>query len=180
VISGSLPSGLTPDFYVSLIESAQIANARVFVDTSGDALRDGLKANPELIKVNRAEAEALLGRALTSNQEVAIAAREIIQGGAKSAAITLAKDGLVWVERRDRPAWMARPPGTDVVSTVGCGDATLAGFAYAAIQGIGGEGAIRLAAACGAANCAASAPGRINNAHVRALLPQIEVRKLTF
>jgi fructose-1-phosphate kinase PfkB-like protein len=63
---------------------------------------------------------------------------------------------------------------------VGCGDATLAGFAYAAIHGIDGENAVRLAAACGAANCAASAPGRINFANVQSLLPQIEVQKMSF
>ena len=137
-----------------------------------------MKANPDFVKVNRTEAEALLGTALKSSQETVEAAREIIQRGASSAAITLGKDGLVWVEHRDGPVWMARPPGANVISTVGCGDATLAGFAYAAIHGIDGENAVRLAAACGAANCAASAPGRINFANVQSLLPQIEVQEV--
>jgi 1-phosphofructokinase family hexose kinase len=179
-ISGSLPSGVSTDFYVSLIESARTQGGRVFVDTSGGALRESVKANPDFVKVNRTEAEALLGTALKSSQETVEAAREIIQRGASSAAITLGKDGLVWVEHRDGPVWMARPPRANVVSTVGCGDATLAGFAYVAIQGIDGENAVRLAAACGAANCAASAPGRINFANVQSLLPQIEVQKMSF
>ena len=68
----------------------------------------------------------------------------------------------------------------DVISTVGCGDATLAGFALAASQGTCGEQAIRLAAACGAANCVAFAPGRIEESKVLELLPKIEVRQLAF
>jgi 1-phosphofructokinase family hexose kinase len=180
VISGSLPSGISPDFYVSLIEAARNAGARVFIDTSGEALGESVKANPDLVKVNRAEAEALLGRSLKSRQETTEAAREIIRRGSSSAAITLGKDGLVWIEHRDGPVWIARPPSARVVSTVGSGDATLAGFAYAAIQGIVGEEAVRLAAACGAANCAASSPGMINFADAQRLLPQIEVQKMTF
>jgi fructose-1-phosphate kinase PfkB-like protein len=43
-----------------------------------------------------------------------------------------------------------------------------------------GEEAVRLAAACGAANCAASSPGMINFAEAQRLLPQIEVEKMTF
>jgi tagatose 6-phosphate kinase len=65
------------------------------------------------------------------------------------------------------------------ISPVGSGDATLAGFAYAAARGLGGEEALRLAAACGAANCVAPAPGRIELATVQALLPQIEIQQLS-
>ncbi len=178
-ISGSLPSGVLPDFYASIIKAARNVGAKAFVDTSGEVLRESVKASPDFVKVNRAEAEALLGRALTSSQEAARAAREIIQRGSSSAAITLGGNGLVWVEHRDGPVWIARPPNAKVISSVGCGDATLAGFAYAAIQGVGGENALRLAAACGAANCAADAPGRINFAIVQSLLPQIEVQEMS-
>jgi fructose-1-phosphate kinase PfkB-like protein len=66
----------------------------------------------------------------------------------------------------------------NVISTVGCGDATLGGFACAAARGIIGEEALRLAAACGAANCVAPAPGRIELAIVQSLIPQIEVQQL--
>jgi len=179
VISGSLPAGLGSDFYVALIEAARAAGARVFVDTSGEALRASSNARPYFVKINRAEAEVLLGRALTTIEEVARAAAEIVERGVGSAAITLGRDGLVWLERKGGPLWKAKPPHVNLVSAVGSGDATLGGFAYSAAQGIVGEEALRLAAACGAANCVASAPGRIELATVRALLPQIEIARLT-
>ena len=180
VISGSLPAGIGPDFYVSLIEAASAAGARVFVDSSGEALRESVNARPNFVKVNRAEAEVLVGRPLATTQEIAYAAAQIVERGAGSAAITLGREGLLWLERKNGPAWKAVPPRMNVISAVGSGDATLGGFACAAAQGLAGEEALRLAAACGAANCVAPSPGRIELATVRALLPQIEIQQVNF
>jgi 1-phosphofructokinase len=179
VISGSLPAGVGSDFYISLIAAARTAGATVFVDTSGEALRASSQAHPDFVKVNRAEGETLLGRPLATIEEIAAAAREIVARGAESAAITLGREGLIWKEAKDGPVWKATPPHMNAISAVGSGDATLGGFAYSAAQGIAGEEALRLAAACGAANCMASAPGRIEHATVRALMPQIDIQRLT-
>jgi 1-phosphofructokinase family hexose kinase len=180
VISGSLPAGLGSDFYVSLIEAARTAGARVFVDTSGEALRASTNARPDLVKVNRSEAETLVGRPLATVQEIARAAAQIVERGVGSAAITLGREGLIWLERKNGLARKAVPPRMNVISAVGSGDATLGGFAFAAAQGIAGEEALQLAAACGAANCVAPAPGRIELATVRALLPLIEIQQVNF
>jgi 1-phosphofructokinase family hexose kinase len=180
VISGSLPAGVGPDFYVSLIEAAGAAGAKVFVDSSGEALRASANARPDFVKVNRAEAETLVGRPLATAQEIAHAAAQIVERGVGSAAITLGREGLIWLEHKYGPALKVVPPRMNVISAVGSGDATLGGFAYAATQGMAGEEALRLAAACGAANCVAPAPGRIELATVRALLSQIEIQQINF
>jgi 1-phosphofructokinase family hexose kinase len=177
IISGSPPSGGGPEFYSSLIDAAQAASARVFVDSSGDGLRASAKASPEFLKINRAEAEALLGRPLKDGHEAVHGAMEIIENGAGSAAITLGADGMIWVESKHGPVWSARPPRLNVISAVGAGDSTLGGFACAAARGMIGEEALRLAAACGAANCLADAPARIDRATVESLIPQIEVQR---
>jgi 1-phosphofructokinase family hexose kinase len=177
-ISGRLPSAVTPALYSSLIEAARAAGIASFVDTSGEALRASLKAQPRFVKANRQEAEELIGEPLRTIQDAVSSAREIIGRGAASAAITLGGEGLIWIESENGPVWKAQPPPVTAISTVGCGDATLAGFARAATQEISGEEAIRLAAACGAANCSAVAPGRIEFATVQALLSRIEVQRL--
>lgn len=178
VISGSLPASVGSDFYVSLMEAARTAGARVFVDSSGEALRAAASARPDFVKVNRAEAETLVARPLATIPEVARAAAQIVERGVGSAAITLGREGLIWLEHKNGPVWKAVPPRMNVISAVGSGDATLGGFAFAAVQDIGGEEALRLAAACGAANCVAPAPGRIELATVRALRPQIEIQHI--
>lgn len=179
VISGRLPAGVPSSLYASLIEAARAARVESFVDTSGEALQESVKAKPRFVKTNRQEAEELIGQSLKTTEAAVSAAHEIIKRGASSVAITLGSEGLIWIESSNGPAWQAQSPPFKVISTVGCGDATLAGFARAATQGITGEPAVRLAAACGAANCSARAPGRIELATVRSLLSQIEVRQLS-
>jgi 1-phosphofructokinase family hexose kinase len=178
ILSGSLPAGLPTDFYVSIIETARAAGARTFVDTSGEALRATAAQQASFLKVNRAEVEFLAGRSLKGVEETVNAAREIIRRGPESVAITGGEEGVVWLEGPDGPAWRARPPRLQAISTVGCGDATLAGFAVATVRGMVGEEAIRLAVACGSANCVAAAPGRIEVATVQALLSEIEVEQV--
>lgn len=177
-ISGSLPAHVPADFYAKLIEAARAAGSKVFLDTSGDALRTGLEAKPDFVKPNRKESEALLGRPVRNAQEALDAAHELIRRGARSAAVTLGADGLVWLESKDGPAWSARPPRLNPASTVGCGDATLAGFAWAALQGHAGEKALRLAVATGAANCLAEFTARISADDVQSITPQVEVQCL--
>ncbi|MGB8541935.1 MAG: 1-phosphofructokinase family hexose kinase [Candidatus Acidiferrales bacterium] len=177
-ISGSLPPGLSGPFCGALVDIAKKAGSAVFLDTSGDALKTGLAVRPNFVKPNRKEVEVLLGRALPDLQTVVAAAREIISRGAGSVAITLGADGLVWLESKDGPAWLAQPPKLKAISTVGCGDTTLAGFAYAALQGLKGEEALKFATACGAANCLAEFEGRISPSDVQSLIPEVIVKSL--
>lgn len=178
VISGSLPAGVEPNFYAALIVIAKVRGSRVFLDTSGDALRAGLEAGPAFVKPNLEEAEKLLGRRLKNERAIVNAAHELIRRGAETAAISLGADGLVWVERKSGSAWFARPPRLKAVSAVGSGDATVAGFALAALKNMSTEPAIRLAVACGAANCLAKSPGRISRSDLKSLMPRIEVRRI--
>src|ERR1700689_3693246 len=178
-ISGSLPPGVPASFCGALVDIAKKAGSAVFLDTSGDALKAGLAARPSFVKPNRKEAEVLLGRALPDLQAVVTAAREIISLGAQGAAITMGTEGSVWVESKDGPAWFAQPSRLKAISTVGCGDTTLAGFAYAATRGLTGEEALRFAAACGAANCLAEFEGRISLSDVQSLAPKVSVKSLS-
>ena len=177
-ISGSLPPGLPADFFVQLIHVAMEAGSQVFLDTSGDALKQGIAAQPNFVKPNRKEVEVLLARALPDVPAVVAAAREIISHGAGSVAITLGAEGLVWLESKEGPAWFAQPPKLKTISTVGCGDTTLAGFAYGALRGLRGEEALRFATACGAANCLAKSEGRISPGDVENLVPKVTIKSL--
>ena len=93
-------------------------------------------------------------------------------------AITLGADGLIWKPSKTSPCWLAKPPKLEPISTVGCGDATLGGFAYAAQRNLNEEETVRMAAACGAANCLAQLAGQISESDVKKFLPQIEVRRI--
>jgi 1-phosphofructokinase family hexose kinase len=177
--SGSLPAETPPDFYASLIRIAQTAGAATFLDTSGEALAKSLAARPSLVKVNRQEAHEVLQAPLDTTAQAADGARQMIERGAQACSITLGGEGLIYIETKDGPAWFARPPRVNAVSTVGCGDATLAGFAVASIRGVEGAEAARFAASCGAANCLAPIPGSIEQKDVEAILKEVEVTKIS-
>lgn len=177
-ISGSLPNGLDPAFYVSLINLGHSAGSKVFVDTSGEALRASIRARPEFVKPNRRELESLFEKRITDVLAAGDATRQLLKDGARSCAVTLGPDGLVWKEETGGRLWFAKPPHLKAVSSVGCGDATLAGFACAAINGWRGEQALRFATACGAANCLAEFEGRISAPDVQSLIPRIQIEAI--
>ena len=175
VLSGSLPPDVPTDFYAELIKTAHEAGCRVLLDTSGAALREGLKAAPDLVKPNRDEAAWLWGRPITKSAAMLQAVQHFLTIGADEVALTLGEKGVWWMDGKDTQL-VAVPPQVDVISTVGCGDATLAGFAVGYERGLSAIETLRLATACGAANCRAAQPGRIDAAEVARLLPQVVIR----
>ncbi|SRR6266403_3353217 len=159
IFSGSLPRGLEDGFYASLIANANSFGCRTFLDTSGEPLRLALAASPQFVKPNRQEAESLAGQTISDLSVGARAVRQLISLGARSAAISLGDQGLLWCPGHGEPVYHAVAVVVQPRSTVGCGDATVAAFAHAASHGFAMEETLRLATACAAANCLADSPG---------------------
>jgi 1-phosphofructokinase len=151
VVAGSLPPGMTDEFYADLIRLLGPSGAKVVVDTSGPALRAAVKAGPTLIKPNLEELEEAVGRPLWTLRDVVDAAEELRALGAGAVLASLGSKGAVLVEADG--VWHAEAP-VDARSTVGAGDAMLAGFLSAGGEGVG---ALSAGVAWGAA--AVSLPG---------------------
>ncbi len=178
VISGSLPPGIPTEACAALVSSAQSANCLALVDSSGWPLSKALAAGPDLVKINREEAEFVTQVAIRDPNSAAQAARKLLDLGANSAVVSLGDRGLVGVQKHDRleiHAWTAplRPK-----STVGCGDSTLAGLAFAAATGLSFERSLALAVACGTSNCLAAFPGRISREDVSRIEQGVHIELL--
>ena len=119
ILSGSLPAGTPSSLYARLIESARRNGCRVFLDSSGDALRAGIQAHPDLVKPNREEAEALTGKAIRGVVSARRALMQIVSLGAKSAALSLGREGLLWCAGPGQPVFHAQPPVVTGRSAVG-------------------------------------------------------------
>jgi 1-phosphofructokinase family hexose kinase len=175
ILSGSLPPGIPEDFYATLIRSARSAGCRTFLDTRGEGLKAALSEHPDFVKPNKEEAELVLGTAITNASQARSAVSEFFARGARSVALSLGRDGLLWCPGPKEQMCHVRPVAVEGRSCVGSGDATVAGFAHAIARGLPSDETARLAAACGAANCLADSPGRIRMADVE------QIRKrLTF
>jgi 1-phosphofructokinase family hexose kinase len=176
ILSGSLPPGIPANFYATLTRIAHSYGCRIVLDSSGEALRRGVRAKPEFVKPNREEAEALTGKTIRDIPSARKAMDEILAMGARSAAISLGKDGVLWSTGVEQPVVHARAPEVNKGSAVGSGDAMVAGFAYAIDNGLLPEEALKLAVACGAANCLADSPGRIRLSTVRKMEREVRVK----
>jgi len=172
IFSGSLPQGLEDSYYASLIESANSFGCRTFLDTSGEPLRLALAASPHFVKPNRQEAESLLGYSIRDLSVAARALQQLISLGARTAAISMGAQGLLWCAGKGEPVYHAPAIPLKPRSTVGCGDATVAAFAHAAAFGLSVEETLRLATACAAANCLAESPGGARVADIESLRNQ--------
>ena len=178
ILSGSLPPGVPEDYYATLIALGHQRGCGMFLDTSGEPLRLALKANPELVKPNQQEAEWLSENPIDGPRSAEGALNKILSAGAKSAAISFGAQGLIWRSAIEGKVLFARVPQLPVRSAVGSGDATLAGFAFAENQGLQPADSLRLAAACGAANCLAEGPGRARVGDIGRLKREIQVEIL--
>jgi 1-phosphofructokinase family hexose kinase len=178
ILSGSLPPGVPEDYYATLTGLGHENGCRLIVDTSGEPLRLALKAHPDFIKPNREEAEWLSGCLIEGPSSAQNALKNILSAGAKAGAISLGADGLIWRSTNEEKVLFAKAPQLAVRSSVGSGDASLAGFAFANHQRLEPEEALRLAAACGAANCLAEGPGRAQADDIARLKKEIHVEIL--
>jgi 1-phosphofructokinase len=144
VISGSIPSGVSAGIYAEMIQS--LSGKKVVLDTSGEGLRQAVQAGPWMIKPNLEELQELVGERLETPLAVRQAAAELIQQyGIHSVVVSLGKDGAVFVEK-EKTLW-AMPPETTVLSTVGAGDALVAGTIAGQLRGYDLEDCARLATA---------------------------------
>jgi len=125
IFSGSLPPGLSSTAYRSLIKPLKAEGKQIALDTSGEALQDALIAQPNLIKPNVEELSALLGQSLTSETEIVQAARQLIDQGIETVVVSMGGDGALFVTAKTVVFAAATPP--DIKSTVGAGDAMVAG-----------------------------------------------------
>ncbi|CAM3022690.1 1-phosphofructokinase family hexose kinase [Actinomyces slackii] len=168
VLSGSLPPGAPVDWYVRLVELLRPAGVSIAVDTSDAplaALANNLPdAAPDLIKPNGEELAQLAGVGAADLEEgaiagdlepVAAAARVLVDLGIGAVMATLGPAGAVLVTANG--AWHATAPEVPVVSTVGAGDSSVAGYVLAAVRGA--DEAERLATAMAYGSAAASLPG---------------------
>ena len=88
-ISGSAPRGLGADCYQELIEIVKRQGKQVILDTSGEYLREGLKAKPTMIKPNQEELEDLLGVEIKNREDLILAGKKLVSQGIPYVDISL-------------------------------------------------------------------------------------------
>ena len=174
VIIGSLPAGTPETYYRRLLQSTPCP---AVLDFRGQGLLDLLDLRPWLVKPNREELAASLGRELDTDQELLAAMAELNQRGAQWVLVTQGP-GPIWVRSEQQTLRVTPPRIQRVVNPIGCGDAMSAGLAWSLHAGKPMSEAVRWAAAASAANLQQLLPCRFAPALIPALAQRVKVEVL--
>ena len=134
VLAGSLPAGLPSGIYRDLITHLKGLGKQVILDASGDAFAAGLEAGPDIIKPNVDELSDLVGHPLSGHDEIIAAARSVTNGKVDLIVVSMGADGALFIAGDE--VLCAMPKGALVKSTVGAGDAMVAGILHGRSQGL--------------------------------------------
>jgi 1-phosphofructokinase family hexose kinase len=180
VLAGSLPRKVAPGLYPELIREMHKRKVQVVVDADGEPLRLALAAEPDLVSPNQREAEALVGHEFQTDEDFQQGLQQISSMGSRSVLITL-KTGcyaLIRTGRGQERLYRAWVPPVESVSSVGSGDALLAGFLSRWQRDAPIEECLRTALACGAANTQTVGAGVFDPRDVSRFAATVEVQEI--
>ena len=170
VVAGSLPRGVSPQWFQHLLAQLKNLGLKVALDTSGEALRAGLQAGPWLVKPNTEELAEALGNASD-------AVSQLHRLGVEHVVVSDGAAGVNWY--RPGAALHATPPKVTVASTVGAGDSLLAGMLHGLLSGDTPEQTLRRATAIAAMAVTQIGFGISDDAQLARLESGVDVRTLT-
>ncbi len=179
VLAGTLPPGARDDVYARLVEDLRGAGVTVLLDAEGEPMLSGLRAGASVVTPNEREAEELVGQEFADRGDLAHGLSELVRLGAGEAAITR-PDGCVAVvgEGSERRFVEVRTEPLNPVSTVGSGDAFVAGYVAARYDDRPPGDCLAYGVACGAESTQHFGAGTVDRSQVEQLLPEVEVRDL--
>lgn len=140
-----LPPAVDATIYRDLVAALKARGRKVVLDASWAALRHAIEAAPDIVKPNIHELEELLGEPLPHEAAVVAAARRLLERGVRLVVVSMGRQGACFVT--EDLVVTARPPTVVVKSTVGAGDAMVAGVVAAQLRGLPLATGARLATA---------------------------------
>jgi 1-phosphofructokinase family hexose kinase len=203
IFGGSLPPGFPADSYAHLVRCTREAGLITLLDSSGDALRQGVAGLPHILKINQEELNTLDPGLLNSkwhDSELDFSGSDepdqhsdaatphvpgdIIELTGKLSArfnkwashaliVTLGKQGAVAVTTEG--IYYAHPPAVPVINTAGAGDAVSGGVLLARSQGADWAAALTLGVAAAASVVMNEGSGICHRSQVEMLRSQLQV-----
>ncbi|OLZ71468.1 1-phosphofructokinase [Streptomyces sp. IMTB 2501] len=167
-LCGSLPPGVPVGAYANLVRAARTAGVPVLLDTSGEPLRRGVAARPDLIKPNADELAELTG-----SHEPLRATQDARRRGAHAVVASLGAEGLLAVTPEGR--WRATPPARMRGNPTGAGDSAVAGLLSGLVEKLPWPDRLTRAVALSAATVRAPAAGEFDRRTFEELLGRISV-----
>jgi 1-phosphofructokinase family hexose kinase len=179
-IAGSLPPSVPASFSARMVEELKALGVETIVDTEGEPLIASIRAEPAAVTPNVREAEGAVGHEFNDREDLLNGLESLVELGATDAVITRSEGCVASVMGPDdqRRVYEVTAPTVEPVTTVGSGDAFVAGFVAARYDGRPPEDSLRFAVACGAESTQHFGAGSVDPAEIQRLLPSVESREL--
>jgi 1-phosphofructokinase family hexose kinase len=179
VFAGSLPRGVEPGIYALLIRDVRKLGVTTIIDTEGEPLRLAMRSEPDLVSPNELETEELVGHEFNDVADRARAVIEMTRLGAGESIMTV-PDGCYARLLQDgvRTLHRVRVQEQEARSSVGSGDAFLAGYVAARYASRRPVDCLRFGVACGAESTQHFGAGIIDPGRVDRLLGEVEAERL--
>jgi 1-phosphofructokinase family hexose kinase len=176
ICTGSLPPGISSDFYCDLIKVCSDAGAETLLDTSGEALRMGVRAKPLMVKPNLVELEDLFNEKVQGVHHIALKGKRLVDMGIRYAFVSLGSDGMIAIHEND--CLLCSVPPVKAIDTVGCGDALVGGLVAAYTRNFSFNEMCRMAVASGTSKSLHAGPGIVTRDEVWQLMEEVTIKSV--
>ncbi|MFJ9147067.1 1-phosphofructokinase family hexose kinase [Streptomyces sp. NPDC102270] len=167
-LCGSLPPGVPVGAYAGLVRTAKAAGVPVLLDTSGEALRRGVAARPDILKPNADELSELTG-----SHEPLRATQDARRRGALAVVASLGKEGLLAATPEGR--WRAALPAPVHGNPTGAGDSAVAALLSGLVEQLPWPDRLIRAVALSAATVLSPVAGEFDRATYEELATRVVV-----
>ena len=179
VFAGSLPRGVADSFYAEMVGELSQMGVTTVLDAEGEPLRLATRAEPTMVSPNELEAEELVGHEFADDEDRLRGLHEMVELGAREAAMTLPSGCVALVGNDgDRSLYRVTLEARETRSTVGSGDAFLAGYVAARYTERPPEDCLRFGVACGAESTQHFGAGVVDPGEVERLMSEVKVEQL--
>ena len=149
--TGSLPAGVSVAEAREMLVEMKAKGAKIVIDSRSFKLDDIKAVRPWLIKPNEEEIALYSDLKVTDLESAATAAAQLRKSASENVMISLGGAGAVLA--CEDGIFSANAPEIEVLSTIGAGDSSIAGFIAAAKSGLSYPDMLRNAIAFGSAAC---------------------------
>lgn len=170
VISGSIPNKEVSNAYYKIIHYCKTKEVKIILDSSGTALKIGIKAIPDIIKPNLEELQELAKQKISSESQIVSAAKKLNAGGIKLVIVSNGAKGIIATQKDETGYWKAflkHKPSKFKGLEIGCGDSLIAGISIGLLKSENIESLLKLAIGCATANLFTKTPGLIKESLVK-------------
>ncbi len=179
VLAGSTPPGSDPDIYARLISELRGLGVISILDSDGEQMRAGLRAEPAVVVPNLLEAEEAVGHEFNDPEDQVLGLSGLIEMGAGEAIITTTRGCAAIVgQGHERRRYEIEIEQMEPIAAVGSGDAFLAGYVAARYEGSSPRDCLAYGVACGAESTQHFGAGTLDPSEVERLLQRVQIREL--